>query len=194
MTPAELRTFYSGLGASAPAAAGPAQWGHAHEQLLAALESGAVRAAELTPGDPGLFVVNYEPIIYFLAQTGLPTRYAFPVTLIGPHQGLLDVDARAEVERILGARPRFIVINEHDPDNLSCDRHYLGIERSSDLVIVQIALRRGRSVEAKQALYGAIAERLSRSPGVRPADVFVTLVENGPEDWSFGDGVAQYVK
>ena len=89
---------------------------------------------------------------------------------------------------------RFIVINEHDPDNLSCDRHYLGIERSSDLVIVQIALRRGRSVEAKQALYGAIAERLSRSPGVRPADVFVTLVENGPEDWSFGDGVAQYVK
>jgi 2,3,4,5-tetrahydropyridine-2-carboxylate N-succinyltransferase len=49
VTPAELRAFYSGLGASAPAAAGPAQWGHAHEQLLAALESGAVRAAERSP-------------------------------------------------------------------------------------------------------------------------------------------------
>jgi 4-oxalocrotonate tautomerase len=89
---------------------------------------------------------------------------------------------------------RFIVVSEHDADNLSYDRHYLGIERSDELVIVQIALRRGRSVEVKQALYRAIAERLSSAPGVRPADVFVTLVENGAEDWSFGDGVAQYVK
>ena len=89
---------------------------------------------------------------------------------------------------------RFIVVSEHDADNLSYDRHYLGVERSDDLVIVQIALRRGRAVEAKQALYRAIAERLARAPGVRPSDVFVTLVENGPEDWSFGDGVAQYVK
>jgi len=89
---------------------------------------------------------------------------------------------------------RFIVINEHDADNLSYDRHYLGIERSDDTVIVQIALRKGRSVEVKQALYRAIAEKLHRAIGLRPADVFVTLVENGPEDWSFGDGVAQYVK
>jgi 4-oxalocrotonate tautomerase len=89
---------------------------------------------------------------------------------------------------------RFIVINEHDADNLSYDRHYLGIERSDDVVFLQIALRRGRAVEAKQALYRAIAERLSKAPGLRPADLFVTLVENGPEDWSFGDGVAQYVK
>jgi 4-amino-4-deoxy-L-arabinose transferase-like glycosyltransferase len=69
-------------------------------------------ASELMPGDPGLFVVNHEPIIYFLARTGLPTRYAFPVTLIGPHQSLLDTDARAEVERILATRPRFMVMNE----------------------------------------------------------------------------------
>lgn len=89
---------------------------------------------------------------------------------------------------------RFIVINEHDADNLSYDRHYLGIDRSDDIVFVQIALRRGRAVEAKQALYRGIAERLGRAPGVRAADIFVTLVENGPEDWSFGDGVAQYVK
>lgn len=89
---------------------------------------------------------------------------------------------------------RFIVVSEHDADNLSYDRHYLGIERSDDTVFVQIALRRGRAVEAKQALYRAIAERLSRAPGVRPSDVFVTLVENGAEDWSFGDGIAQYVK
>lgn len=89
---------------------------------------------------------------------------------------------------------RFIVINEHDAENLSYDRHYLGIERSDDTLFVQIAMRRGRTVEAKQALYRAIAEHLGKAPGVRAADLFVTLVENGAEDWSFGDGVAQYVK
>jgi phenylpyruvate tautomerase PptA (4-oxalocrotonate tautomerase family) len=89
---------------------------------------------------------------------------------------------------------RFIVISEHDPDNLSYDRHYLGIERTDDFVAVQIALRGGRSVEAKQALYRRITERLAAAPGVRPADVLVTLVENLPEDWSFGNGIAQYVK
>lgn len=89
---------------------------------------------------------------------------------------------------------RFIIISEHDRDNLSYDRHYLGIERSDDFVAVQIALRRGRTVEAKQTLYRQITERLAASPGVRPADVLITLVENDAEDWSFGNGVAQYVK
>jgi phenylpyruvate tautomerase PptA (4-oxalocrotonate tautomerase family) len=89
---------------------------------------------------------------------------------------------------------RFILLSEHDPDNLSYDRHYLGIERSDDFVAVQVAMRRGRSVEAKQALYRGITERLSRSPGVRPADVLITLLENDAADWSFGDGIAQYVK
>jgi len=89
---------------------------------------------------------------------------------------------------------RFELISEHEPGNFLCDRHYLGIERTEDLVIVQITLRRGRTTEAKQALYRRIAERLRQAPGIRPEDVFVTLVENGPEDWSFGGGLAQYVR
>lgn len=89
---------------------------------------------------------------------------------------------------------RFIIIAEHDRDNLSYDRHYLGIDRSDDFVAVQIALRRGRTVEAKQTLYRRLTERLAEAPGVRPADVLITLVENDSEDWSFGNGVAQYVK
>ena len=91
-------------------------------------------------------------------------------------------------------RDRFEVITQHDPDDFVYDRQYLGIERSDDFVIVQIALRRGRSTEAKQALYRRISERLHEAPGIRPEDVFVTLVENGTDDWSFGNGQAQYVK
>ena len=91
-------------------------------------------------------------------------------------------------------RDRFEVISEHDAENFVYDRQYLGIERSDDFVLVQIALRRGRSTEAKQALYRRISERLLEAPGIRPQDVFVTLIENGLDDWSFGDGLAQYVK
>jgi phenylpyruvate tautomerase PptA (4-oxalocrotonate tautomerase family) len=89
---------------------------------------------------------------------------------------------------------RFIVISEHDAENLNYDRQYLGIERGDDFVAVQIVLRRGRTPETKQALFRRITERLAVTPGVRPADVLITLVENGAEDWSFGNGIAQYIK
>lgn len=88
---------------------------------------------------------------------------------------------------------RFQIVTEHGPDGLIYDRNYLGIARSDDFVAIQIALRRGRSVALKQALYRRIVERLADRPGIRPQDVLVTLVENEPADWSFGDGVAQYV-
>ena len=89
---------------------------------------------------------------------------------------------------------RFEIVSEHAASDFLYDRHYLGIERSDDFVVVQIALRRGRTTEAKQALYRRIAERLRAAPGIEARDVFVTLVENGVDDWSFGDGIAQYVK
>ena len=59
---------------------------------------------------------------------------------------------------------------------------------------MQVFLRRGRTVEAKQAFYKRTVELLAERAGVRPEDVMITLSENGAEDWSFGNGVAQYVK
>jgi phenylpyruvate tautomerase PptA (4-oxalocrotonate tautomerase family) len=126
------------------------------------------------------------PLVRIDLRRGKPPEY---------RRALADGVYRAMREAInIPENDRFIIVSEHDADDLSIDRHYLGIQRSDDFVAVQITLRRGRSVELKQALYRRITERLSEAPGVRPADVFVTLVENGPEDWSFGDGVAQYVK
>jgi phenylpyruvate tautomerase PptA (4-oxalocrotonate tautomerase family) len=73
------------------------------------------------------------------------------------------------------------------------DRHYLGIERSDKFVIVEIIFRRGRTIEQKQSLYANVAARLE-TLGIRKSDVMIVLQENGLEDWSFGDGIAQYVK
>jgi phenylpyruvate tautomerase PptA (4-oxalocrotonate tautomerase family) len=90
-------------------------------------------------------------------------------------------------------KDRFQVIGEHDADTFLFDPSYLGIERTDDLVIIQITWNEGRTVEQKKALYKAIAEGLTKSPGLRPEDVFISLVEVKKENWSFGNGVAQYV-
>ncbi len=73
-------------------------------------EIAEIVAPELRPADR-VFVPNYESIIYFLADAALPTRFAFPVLLTGPHMSVSPVDPRAEVRRILDGRPKFIVFN-----------------------------------------------------------------------------------
>jgi 4-oxalocrotonate tautomerase len=87
---------------------------------------------------------------------------------------------------------RFQVIAEHSADNFIYDPDYLGIHRTSDLIMVQIFFNEGRSVAQKQALYKAIAQGLSEQLGVRLEDVLITLVDVKKENWSFGNGIAQY--
>lgn len=87
---------------------------------------------------------------------------------------------------------RFVTLTEHDPDGFAYGRTYLGVDRSDDLVIIQITANDTRSIDQKRALFARIAERLAESPGVRPQDVFVNLVEVAKENWSLGNGLAQY--
>jgi 4-oxalocrotonate tautomerase len=87
---------------------------------------------------------------------------------------------------------RFQVISEHDAENFVFDPAYLGIHRSDDLVMIQITWNEGRTLEQKKALYKAIAEGLSATLSLRPEDVLINLVEVKKENWSFGNGVAQY--
>jgi 4-oxalocrotonate tautomerase len=93
----------------------------------------------------------------------------------------------------LGIPPddRFQIVTEHGR-NLIYDRSYLGISRSDDIVIVQVTLNAGRSEEKKAAFYRRVADLLHAKAGVRPEDVFISLVEVPKENWSFGNGVAQY--
>jgi 4-oxalocrotonate tautomerase len=88
---------------------------------------------------------------------------------------------------------RFQIITEHSKDGLQFDRSYLGIHRSDDCIFVQITLNRGRSVEQKLRFFKAVADGLHEGLGVRCEDVFINLMEVSKEDWSFGNGEAQYV-
>ncbi|GAC1543954.1 MAG: tautomerase family protein [Vulcanimicrobiaceae bacterium] len=87
---------------------------------------------------------------------------------------------------------RFQVIAEHPPGALVADPGYLGIRRSDDCIIIQITLNHGRTVEMKKAFYKAVADGLHERIGLRREDVFISLIEVPKENWSFGNGEAQY--
>ncbi len=87
---------------------------------------------------------------------------------------------------------RFAAITELEPGNFNNSGNYAGIERSDDVVFIQITLNAGRTTEKKKALYAEIAKRLKDDPGIRPEDVVISLLEVATEDWSLGNGVAQY--
>jgi 4-oxalocrotonate tautomerase len=87
---------------------------------------------------------------------------------------------------------RFQVISEHARDALIIDPTYLGIERSPDALIIQLTLNEGRTVEMKKAFYQAVADGLHERLGIRREDVVINLVEVKKENWSFGNGIAQY--
>lgn len=105
-----------------------------------------------------------------------------------------DVVYRAMREALnVPDKDKFQIISEHTPDSLVYDPDYLDIERGDGFIAIQITLSEGRSIETKQAFYRRVAEELRRELDVRPQDVFVNLVEVKKENWSFGNGIAQYV-
>jgi 4-oxalocrotonate tautomerase len=87
---------------------------------------------------------------------------------------------------------RFAVVCAHDSTGLQMNRTYLGIDRSENALIVQITLNAGRDAALKRAFYAAVARGLRDRVGIRPEDVFISLVEVTPANWSFGNGLAQY--
>ncbi len=89
------------------------------------------------------------------------------------------------------ADDNFQILNEHEARGLNFEPSYLGIAHTDELVLIQITLNEGRTVEQKKLLYKSIADGLAEL-GLRREDVFVNLVEVRKENWSFGNGIAQY--
>lgn len=108
-------------------------------------------------------------------------------------QKIGDVIHQAMVDEInCPAQDRFQVMTEHTRENFLCTPEYLGIQYTDNLIIIQITLNEGRSVELKQNLYRAIATGIHKAINVDIQDVFISLVEVKKENWSFGNGEAQY--
>ncbi len=87
---------------------------------------------------------------------------------------------------------KFQIFTEHAPEDLNFAPNYLGIAYSPDIVFIQVTLNAGRTVDMKKAFYKRIADDLHAQLKMRREDVFINLVEVAKENWSFGNGVAQY--
>jgi phenylpyruvate tautomerase PptA (4-oxalocrotonate tautomerase family) len=103
----------------------------------------------------------------------------------GVHRAMIDALA-------IPPDDHFQVITEHPAEGLIYDAHYLGIPRTDDVVFVQITLSAGRKPQQKRKLFKRMAEILAESPGLKPQELVINLVEVVWENWSFGNGEMSY--
>ena len=82
------------------------------------------------------------------------------------------------------ADDRFQIFLPHEAGELKFDPGYNGVDRRNLLVVRVVAVHM-YPVATKQAFFRAMGERLEPL-GIRPADVLISLTENGFEDWYAG--------
>jgi phenylpyruvate tautomerase PptA (4-oxalocrotonate tautomerase family) len=123
------------------------------------------------------------PLLHIALRAGKPEAY---------RQAIFDGLYRAMREALdVPEDDQFMTISEHADANFRYGSAY-GVSRSADVVYIQITVFSTRTPEQKKALFRCIAERLGESPGIRPEDVFVTVLDAAKENWSVGHGLAQF--
>jgi 4-oxalocrotonate tautomerase len=124
------------------------------------------------------------PLVHISLRAGKPDAY---------RRAICDGIYRAMRETFdVPEDDQFMAVTEHDEVNFRYGASYLGISRRDDVVFIQITANNTRTTEQKKALYRLVAELLAEDPGVRTEDVLVSLVEVAKENWSLGNGLAQY--
>ena len=123
------------------------------------------------------------PLLSISMRTGKPEAY---------RQAIFDSLYRAMRDALdVPEDDQFMTITEHDAANFRYGAAF-GVARSDDLVYIRITVFDTRSAAQKQALFRRIAELLGESPGIRPEDVFVVIADAAKENWSVGNGIAQF--
>jgi 4-oxalocrotonate tautomerase len=123
------------------------------------------------------------PILHISLRAGKPEAY---------RQAIFDGLYRAMREALnVPEGDQFMTITEHGDANFRYGNAY-GVVRSSDVVYIQITVFNTRTPEQKKLLFRRIAELLGDNPGVRPEDVFVTVLDAPKENWSVGHGLTQF--
>ncbi|HET9364995.1 MAG TPA: tautomerase family protein [Candidatus Angelobacter sp.] len=124
------------------------------------------------------------PLVRISLMEGKPESY---------RQKVGDAVHRAMVETInVPPLDRFQIITSHANSDFIYDSEYLNIARTDALIMIQITLNAGRTTDMKKAFYKRLVDLLVQEVNIRPEDVLICLVEVAKENWSFGNGVAQY--
>lgn len=123
------------------------------------------------------------PLIHVALRAGKPPAY---------RQAILDSLYAAMRDALnVPEDDQFMTLTEHDAANFRYGR-YPDIARSDDLVYIQITVFDTRTSEQKKAFFQRAVQLLGESPGVRPEDVFINVLESARENWSLGHGLATF--
>lgn len=123
------------------------------------------------------------PIIHVALRAGKPEAY---------RQAIFDGLYRAMRETLnVPEDDQFMTLSEHEAANFRTGTAY-GVARSNDVVYIGITVFDTRTAEQKTALFKRTAELLGKNPGIRPEDVFIVILPSAKENWSVGNGVAQF--
>lgn len=154
-----------------------------------------------------------DPLSLISAQISYPNRRdasttpggkrrdAMPLTFISMRSGKTELYKQAIFDGLYRAMretfsvpedDQFMTITEYDAASFRYGSTYAGIDRTDDMIFIQISAMNTRSVEQKKALYRRIVEILAENPGIRTEDVLINIVEGARENWSLGRGLAQY--
>lgn len=89
-------------------------------------------------------------------------------------------------------RDRYQILTQHEPYEMICEDTGLGYERTEKLVFVQI-FQQGRDKSTKQECYKELAKALEEECDTPSQQLIITCTANSQEDWSFGEGRAQFL-
>lgn len=87
---------------------------------------------------------------------------------------------------------RYQIVTQHDPEEMVIEDVGLGLKRTKDFVIISLTSS-PRTVEDKQKFYADLVEELHKKTGISPEDIMINITPNTKEDWSFGNGEAQFL-
>ncbi len=108
-------------------------------------------------------------------------------------KSLLDAIHRSLVAAFkIPPRDRYQIVHEHPASHFIVEDTGLEIPRTRNCIVIQITSRpRGR--DQKISFYKLLCSELETACGLAPSDVMVSMVTNSDEDWSFGNGRAQFL-
>ncbi|MGB9095523.1 tautomerase family protein [Erwinia sp.] len=106
---------------------------------------------------------------------------------------LLDAAHRAVLAAFkVPERDRYQIVHENKAYQMVFEDTGLGLTRTDNLVMVRV-FTSPRSDEQKQFFMAELCRELKESCGILGSDVMISFITNGKGDWSFGNGVAQYM-
>ena len=123
------------------------------------------------------------PVSHVSMISGKPAAYRQAI-FAAVYQALVDVMQVPEDDQ-------FMTLTEHPKENFRYGNAF-GIQRSDDLIFVQITIFNTRPLEQKKALYRRLVDFLVQAPGLRPEDVFINIYDTPKENWSVGLGEMQF--